>query len=342
MKVIIRNSWLILKNTKGFVSSITVWPIIMLLLLTVTLAYSKSHKIAVVDLSADGSGTAIQSNLASTEGLELINVRHSELTQKILAGNIELGIVLHDKGAAEIIRLSDGSEVENAVKAIIHASLATESSGIHAQVNEVGKKGLTMSYSLGLMLFKFITAGSSLAALLILDRNKGMKARIFMSGIKASSYLAGRALVHFGIMAGTALIYYLFCVIFRFDFGMQHPIYFFVMVLITNLFSLGVFTFLSTLLKQESALWSISTFLFFPMALFSGALFPYENMPAWMQRVGSVFPQRWITQSIEIIQRQDSMIPAFPYIGATIGLAVLLFAIAVMRTTIKTKEHLLL
>lgn len=332
MKAIIKNSWLILTNTKGFISSITIWPIIMLLILTFTLAYSTSHKIAVVNLSTDGTGEIIQGNIEKTEGLELIKVKEDELTQKILAGNIELGVVLHDSGNADLLRLSRGSEVEQAVKTIINASFAKEESGMTTQINEVEKKGLTMTYSLGLMLFKFITAGSSLATLLILDRNKGMKGRIFMSGIKSSSYLAGRAVVHFGVMAATALIYYLFCVIFRFDFGMQYSVYFLLMVLVTNLFSVGVFTFLSTILKQEGSLWSISTFIFFPMALFSGALFPYENMPVWMQNVGAIFPQRWITESIEIIQRQNSIVPALPYIGAIVGLAVLLFVIASIRT----------
>lgn len=332
MKAIIKNTWLILKNTKGFIPSITVWPIIMLLLLTFTLAYSTSHKIAVVDLSTDGTGGIILSNIEKTEGLELISVREDELSKKILAGNIELGVLLRDEGNAELIHLSGGSEVEEAVKTIINASLTEEEGTVAATVNEVPKKGLVMTYSLGLMLFKFITAGSSLATLLILDRNKGMKGRIFMSGIKSSAYLAGRLAVHFSVMAVTALIYYLFCVIFRFDFGMQHSAYFLLMVLITNLFSVGVFTFLSTILKQEGALWSISTFIFFPMALFSGALFPYENMPAWMQNVGAVFPQRWITESIEIIQQQNSIIPALPYIGGVAGLAVLLFVIGDIRT----------
>ncbi len=332
MKVIIKNTWLILKNTKGFISSITVWPIILLLLLTFTLAYSTSHKIAVIDLSTDGTGAIIQSNIEETEGLELINVKEDELTEKILAGNIELGVVLRNSGSADLFRLSSGSEVEQAVKTIINASLAEDKSGITAQVNKVEEKGLTMTYSLGLMLFKFITAGSSLAALLILDRNKGMKGRILMSGIKSPSYLAGRSIVHFGVMSATALIYYLFCVIFRFDFGMQHSAYFLLMVLITNLFSLGVFTFLSTIVKEEGSLWSISTFIFFPMALFSGALFPYDNMPVWMQNVGSVFPQRWITESIEIIRQQNSIVSALPYIGAIVGLSILLFVIASIRT----------
>lgn len=332
MKAIARNTWLILRNTKGFIPSITVWPIIMLLLVTFTLAYSTSHKITVLDLSTDGSGKTIQKNIAATDGLDVIDVKENEIPQKILAGNIELGVILRDSGKAEMIQLSNGSEIAEAVKTVINTSSAKTEKTFTTEVNHVKKKGLTMTYSLGLMLFKFITASSSLAALLIMDRNKGMKGRIFMSGIKSSSYLAGRALVHFGVMGATALIYYLFCFIFNFDFGMQHSIYFLLMVLITNIFSVSAFTFLSSVLNQEATLWSISTFIFFPMALFSGALFPYGNMPSWMQNVGSLFPQRWITRSIEVIQYQNSLIPALPYIGAILGLSVLLFIIASIRT----------
>jgi ABC-2 type transport system permease protein len=323
---------MILKNTKGFISSITVWPIIMLLLLTFTLAYSTSHKITVLDLSTDGTGKNVLRNISATEGLDIIPLKENEITGKILAGNIELGVILHDAGKAELIRLSGGSEVEETVKAIINISQADKTDTFNATVNPVEKKGLTMTYSLGLMLFKFITASSSLAALIIMDRNRGMKGRIFMSGIKSITYLVGRALVHFSVMGVTALIYYLFCFLFHFDFGMQHSVYFLLMVMITNVFSVSAFTFLSTVLNEESALWSISTFVFFPMALFSGALFPYENMPSWMQNLGALFPQRWITRSIEIIQQQNSLFSALPYISAILACSLLLFIIAGIRT----------
>ncbi len=332
MKVIIKNTWLILKNTKGFIPSITIWPIIMLLLLTFTLAYSTSHKITAIDLSKDGTGQTILKNISATEGLDVIPLKEDEIAEKILAGNIELGVILHDAGKAELIKLSSGSEVEETVKAIINTSLADKTDDFTATVNPIKKKGLTMTYSLGLMLFKFITASSSLAALFILDRNRGMKGRILMSGIKSGTYLAGRALVHFFVMGVTALVYYLFCLLFHFDFGMQHSIYFLLMVIITNVFSVSAFTFLSTVLNQESALWSISTFVFFPMALFSGALFPYKNMPSWMQNIGALFPQRWITKSIEIIQQQNSLFSALPYISAILTCSFLLFVIAGIRT----------
>lgn len=104
------------------------------------------------------------------------------------------------------------------------------------------------------------------------------------------------------------------------------------MIVVTNIFSVGVFTFLSCVLKDEGVLWSIATFIFFPMAMFSGAIFPYRSMPLWMQKVGSFFPQRWISRSIEVIQKQNSIVPALLYIVLILATAVVFYALAVYNT----------
>lgn len=332
MKSMIKNTWQILRNTKGFISSMTVWPIIMLLLFSVTLAYSTSHNVAVIDHSVDGTGAIIQQNIENTEGFEIINVKEEEITEKVLAGNIEMAVILYDEGRADLVKRSDNSTIEAALATIINTSLLPEeNNGLQAQVNPVAEKGIPITYALGAMLFKFITAGSALAGVLIIDRKSGRQGRIFMSGIHPSSYLGGCSFVHLCTISFTAVVYYLFCLLFNFDFGMQHHHYFLFMVLISIIFSVGVFTFLSTVLEDEGTLWSVSTFIYFPMALFSGALFPYDYMPAWMQNVGALFPQRWIAESITIIQQTNSILPAFPYIGGILLLSIVFFAIASVR-----------
>lgn len=333
MKSIIKNTWLILKNTKGFVASMTVWPIVMLLLLSVTLAYSNAHKIAVIDQSTDGSGKPIKQVLLQVEGFDHISVKEEDIPQKLLSGNIEMAVVLRNGGEADLFKAESGVQLEKVIKNLILAAKGEEKDPVTLEVNQVKKKGMTMSYSLGIMLFKFLTASSSLAALIIIDRNKGMMGRIFLSGISTFSYLFGRALVHFLVMGFTAAFYYAFCLIFNFDFGMEHSIYFLAMILLTNLFSTGVFTFMATFIKDDGALWGIVTFLFFPMALFSGALFPYANAPSWMQWIGSFMPQRWIVSSIEILQKQNSPRAALPNILALVFLSLFFVGIAAYRTT---------
>ncbi|GIP30975.1 hypothetical protein [Paenibacillus sp. J2TS4] len=98
-----------------------------------------------------------------------------------------MAAVLHDEGKADHIKISGNPSIEAALTAIIHASLLpVENEKLKVQVNPVAKKGMTITYSLGVMLFKFITAGSALAGILIMDRKSGRQRRIFMSGIRRS------------------------------------------------------------------------------------------------------------------------------------------------------------
>ncbi len=319
---IIKQAWLMFKKTPGYIHTMTTFPIVYLLLLTVVLAYSKNHNISVIDLSTDGSGKVIYKALNGVEGLTIIDTDYDDAVKKMIGGNIELTVVLNNNGNTEIIRLSEGSEVEKTVTTIINAvNSEPEDRRLEVAVNPVEEKGLPISYGLGIMLFKFITASGIMAGILIREKNSGMRDRILLSGISPFSYLTGKAAVYFGSMVMTATAYYTFCLVFNFDFGMRNSIWFFVMVLVASLFSVGVYSLFASVLKEEGMLWSIGTFIFFPMAILSGALFPYSSMPAWMQTVGAYVPQRWISGSIELIQKSDSIVPALPYIGLTLTVA---------------------
>ncbi|RXZ79620.1 ABC transporter permease [Paenibacillaceae bacterium] len=333
---IIKHSWLMFKKSPGYIHSMTTMPIFMLLFATVLLAYSNNHNIAVIDHSNDGTGERIQQALSDVEGFTLVKTPEEEAVKKMMAGNIELVAVLQNQGKANLISLSTGTEIEQTVKTIIQAvNAAPGQDDIQVEINAVKKKTLNISNAMGIMLFKFITAASTMAGLLIHERNNGMRGRIFLSGINTFSYLSGKALISIATMTFTALVYYIFCLLFRFDFGMNHTIYFFLLIVIANIFSAGFFALLSSLLKDEGALWSISTFIFFPMAIMSGALFPYQSMPSWMQKVGNFVPQRWVSGSIEAIQKYDSIVPALPYIGLLLGTSVLCYGLALFNTSRK-------
>ncbi len=326
----IKHTWLIFKKTPGYIHTMTTFPIMMLLLITIVLAHSVEHNISVIDNSGDGSGAKIYEALDNIEGLRIIKVSKEEIMKKLLAGNIELAVKIEDMGKVHLVKLSGGSEVENTVKTVIRAVNSNpREEKIQVYVNDVEKAGVSMSYSMGVMLFKFITASSIMAGILIREQNSGMRGRIFLSRTSAFAYLSGKSLVYFGTMCFTALVYYIFCLIFNFDFGMRHSIYFLIMIVVTNVFSVGVFSLLASYLKDEGALWSVSTFIFFPMAIFSGAIFPYNGMPQWMQTVGSFAPQRWISGSIEAIQKYDSISPAIPYIALILVVSLICYFLAV-------------
>ncbi len=159
-----------------------------------------------------------------------------------------------------------------------------------------------------------------------------MKDRIMLSGIRTGSYIGGMAFVYLVFMMIGSVVYYLAARLFNFDLGMKQPIGFLLMMFIANVLSVAIYLFASTLVKKEDSLWFMASFVLLPMALFSGVLFPYEFMPDIMKKIGTLFPQRWISLGIENMQRTGTFVSALPQIAMIIVLSVILFVIAVYRS----------
>ena len=203
---------------------------------------------------------------------------------------------------------------------------------IGININDAPERGMPIGNSLGFMIFKTLTASNLLAALLIQERNNKMKDRIMLSGIKTGSYIGGKALVYLMLMMMGSVVYYLAARILNFDLGMKQPIGFLLMMFTANILSVTIYLFASTLVKKEDSLWFMASFVLLPMALFSGVLFPYEFMPDIMKKIGTLFPQRWISLGIENMQRTGTFVSALPQIAMILGLSAILFVIAVYRS----------
>lgn len=343
MKNMIRNTWTIFKRNKEFFYLITVQPVIIFLLMSFLLPYSTAHSIAVVNQSTGKQAELIVEALESLEGIKIQDVDLEDVNAKIMSGNIELAVIINDTSASdihtpEIQVISDGSsEVESAVVLCVEQAIKNNSE-IPVSVNEAPEKGMTVSNSLGFMIFKTLTAGNLLAALLIQERNNKMKDRILLSGTKIGAYIGGMSLVYLLFMMVGSVVYYLAGLLLNFDFGMRNSLGFLLVLLTANVLSVALYVFASTLAKKEDSLWFMASFVLLPMALFSGVLFPYEFMPKAMQMVGACFPQRWISHGIEAIQDSGSILSAIPDMLMVLGLSALLFIVAVVRSKVKSKK----
>ena len=165
------------------------------------------------------------------------------------------------------------SEVESVIELCVNDTIGSTVNNEKVTVNEAKSGGISVSNSLAFMIFKTLTAGSILGALFITERRKRMKDRILLSGTGKVAYYLGRSIV---------------CLL--------------LMLFVSNVLSVALYVFFSAFLNKEDALGFVGTFILMPMSLFSGVLFPYRFMPAWMQKVGACFPQRWIALAIEKMQ----------------------------------------
>ncbi len=325
---VIRNTFCIFKRNKEFIYLITIQPVLIFLLMSFLLPYSKTHNIAVCDKT---ESTAVLQALESMEGIKTYSVSEDEITGKLISGSAEIAVIVNSDGTAQITDFGS-SEAAGAVMLCVENALSEKVKPTETIINAAPKRGMPIGNSLGFMIFKTLTASNLLGALIIQERNNKMKDRIMLSGLKTGSYIGGMAFVYLVFMMAGSVVYYLAARIMRFDLGMKNPFGFLLMMFTANILSVTIYLFASTLVKKEDNLWFMASFVLLPMALFSGVLFPYEFMPDIMKKIGSLFPQRWISLGIENMQKSGTITAAVPQIGMILGLSAVLFMIAVIRS----------
>ena len=329
MKNIIANTVRIFIRNKEFIYLITVQQVLIFLLMSFLLPYTTAHNVAVIDLTADGRGAVTAEAVRQLDGVNIVDIKYEDVTSGLIGGNIELAAVIDPDGSVRLISMKE-TEIENAVALCIEQS--TAGNGISASVNEIPERGMSVSNSLGFMIFKTLTSGNLLAALLIKERNNKMKDRILLSGTGTGKYIGGMTAVYLFFMMLGSVIYWLTGVILNFDFGMRNSLGFLLVVFSANVLSVSLYVFASAIAKKEDSLWFMGTFVLMPMALFSGVLFPYEYMPDVMRAIGACFPQRWIQNGISAIQKTGDIAGALPYIAMVLGLSAVLFIVAVIMS----------
>lgn len=268
-------TFLSLKNTKGFLVSMFIMPILMVLLITITLSYSPS---AVVGVVSHGNDAPFSLSFARTQRLE-----PEEIDYFLGSAEGSLVVVLDVNGRAEKYH-----------SAIPNHPLIPRVEKDLANPRGTYVEQPRISYSLGILLFKLMTAASLIGTLLIQERNNGIAVRLKNAGTLIYSYVLGKLLAVFAtytLVNGLLLAFYRAA---GFDFGNTNPGDLFALFSLALLVSGGIFVFASGFMKNEGHLWMVSTGVLFPLALFSGVLFPIEGMPAWMQAVARLSPQYFL------------------------------------------------
>ncbi|MCR4642225.1 MAG: ABC transporter permease [Lachnospiraceae bacterium] len=354
MICVMKNTYTLFRKNKELIYLITIQPIMIFLLMSFLLPYRSTHDIVVSKESNSEAAVFVLKNLQALEGVSVREIDAEKITEKLIGGNAELAISITESAESDLPQVNlisiKGSEVEDAVELCINESLQAyrrgdTGTGTEVSVNPAPKKWISISNSLAFMIFKTLTAGNLLGALIIEERRNRMKDRILLSGVKKSSYLLGMALVYLAFMMIGSVSYYLVGLLLNFDFGMRNSLGFLLMLFISNILSVSVYVFFAALLKKEDALGFVGTFILMPMSLFSGVLFPFRYMPQAMQRIGSCFPQRWIAYGIEKMQQSGAVSSCFKEVLMVLALSVLLFVVGMgyesknIKVTKKTKRR---
>lgn len=268
-----------LKNTKGFLSSMLIMPIVMVLLLTLTLGYSNTPVIGVV------KDNSIKDFSLSTMKTKVIKEKEVDY----FLGSLE--------GTLVIYLNSDGS-VKNYYSSIKDNPLISKVEKEIENKDVVFKEKPSVEYSIGIIIFKLITAGGLLATLLIQEKNNKIFVRIRNSSLGLTQHILGKLLSIFFVYSIANIVILGFYRLAGFDFGRSNILEVFIVFNIALLLSFGIYTFIAGLISNEGYIWIISTGILFPLALFSGVLFPIETMPKWMKFIGKFSPQYYLNNMI--------------------------------------------
>ena len=287
----------ILKNTKGFISSMVIMPVIMILLFSMTLAYSDIPVVGYIGEKAP--------NIASVKMMKL------EADEKDYFLGLSQGtLVLKTDKEGNVLQYYS-SISNNPLIPMIENGNST-----NGAFNERPK----LSYSVGIILFKLLTAASLLATVLISERGNGIILRVKNSKTKLSSYILGKSLAIIFVYEIANFLILLFYKYAGFDLGKSNILQLGILFTFTLFISTGLYIFLSAIMKNEGYIWTISTGIIFPLGLFSGILFPVEYMANWMKLVAHISPLYYLQNSV--ISGKMEIIPIITMLVISIVLAI--------------------
>lgn len=276
----------ILKNTKGFISSMVIMPVIMILLVSMTLAYSDIPVVGYIGEKAPNIANVKMMKLEENEKDYFLGLSQGTL------------VVKTDK---EGNTLQYYSSISNNPLIPMIENIDT--------TNGVFNERPKLSYSVGIILFKLLTASALLATILINEKNNGIILRVKNSKLKLGSYILGKSLAIIFVYEIANLLILLFYKFANFDLGKSNITQLGILFTVTLFISTGLYIFLSTLVNNEGYIWTVSTGIIFPLGLFSGILFPVEYMANWMKIVAHISPLYYIQNSV--INGKIDAVPIF-------------------------------
>ena len=84
---VICNTFCIFKRNKEFIYLITIQPLLIFLLMSFLLPYSKTHNVAVADFTENA---AVSQALEKMEGIKAVTVSEDAITEKLINGSVSL------------------------------------------------------------------------------------------------------------------------------------------------------------------------------------------------------------------------------------------------------------
>lgn len=192
--------------------------------------------------------------------------------------------------------------------------------------------------SIGLLLV-FMFAGATLTSSTILsDKMMRTYQRMRTSPMRKIEYISGNVLASLTINVVQIGIILLLSKTFLLKFYTSSWIVF-VILLAFSAVAVGLGLLIASVAKSSSQAGQFGNLIILPTCMLSGCFWPAYLMPEIMQNIAKIFPQWWILKSFSDLQEGKTFVDILPYLGVVVGIAIILFAVALfnMRTKDDTK-----
>ena len=181
---------------------------------------------------------------------------------------------------------------------------------------------------LGWAIASSATFGSALT--LVTWRQKKILRRLRLAPIRTSTVVGARVVVSVAIaMAVTAIFIEVASLPY---FGLRLSAYWWMsvpLVISATLAFLGVGVLIGSQAKTPEAATGIANFVVLPMAFLSGAFFPLDNAPRWLQIVSDLFPLKHFVEGMkDVMVRGQGPASVLPAMAILLAFAAVLTAVA--------------
>lgn len=356
---VILNTFKLLIKRKSFITVSIIIPAICTILFSYVNGQSMVEKVGIVDNDNGEMSYRIKEKLEKIEGIKLENLKEEEVQNLLASRDVELVIIINKNYTEDIIngkepkiviKKAKVSEISEMVKSTINSENKILYSLSEMSHNNIEKfrilekeykdnipnyslskreeNKISVMHSIGIIIMIIFISGQTITRFIIQDEKGGTQNRILLSKVSKQKYYASMLIVFYICSSLTSIIYYIMCLAFRFDFGMDNSLYFLAALLLTNLVAVAFNLCIVSGIKSLSVASGVSILFIVPTSMLSGAYWDFELMPEFMQRIGGLCPQRWAMDIIEKFQRGYGIKQAMPLIMAMILLSIVLFMLS--------------
>ncbi|MDI3317269.1 MAG: ABC transporter permease [Bacillota bacterium] len=184
-------------------------------------------------------------------------------------------------------------------------------------------------YAIGMGVFFLLFAANSAASEWLVERKKGIYARVRTAGVGRSAYFLAR-------FAGAALVGVVFMVIqaagTRLLFGVHwgDPLAWAALTVAGAAMAAGLATVIMVLSRDETSMGFVGAAFFNVIGFLGGSMMPAYVFPGWLDRISGWLPNRWLLDAYGRLHRGSGFAAIWPEAGWLVAAAVGLLAVAVL------------